>query len=116
TAAQMGRALSDFSAIADKSDVSFVYYTGHGFAIDGDDYIVPVDANLADAKSAEIEAIPVGRLISAAQQARRIAIIAFDACRNNPFLNLSVRGVHEAHQDDGQKIKLLGARGIAKLE
>mgnify|MGYP000327261569 CR=1 FL=1 len=38
-----------YGATAADSDVSLLFYAGHGFQVDGRNYLVPVDANLTSA-------------------------------------------------------------------
>ena len=66
--------------------VALVYYSGHGLAVDGVNYLLPVDAKLESRSALRTEAVSVdwllGDIVSAPD---RVSIIVFDACRNNPF-------------------------------
>lgn len=79
------RAIRKFEAIADQADIAVVYYAGHGLEIGGINYLIPVDARLASDRDAEDEAIPLERLVSSADGARRLRLVILDACRDNPF-------------------------------
>src|SRR5262245_30806893 len=80
------RAIRRFEATADQADIAVVYYAGHGLEIGGVNYMIPVDARLASDRDAEDEAIPLERLVSSADGARRLRLIILDACRDNPFV------------------------------
>ncbi len=80
------RSIRRFEAIADQADIAVVYYAGHGLEISGTNYLIPVDARLATDRDAEDEAIPLERLVSSADGARRLRLIILDACRDNPFV------------------------------
>ena len=80
------RAIRKFEAIADQADIAVVYYAGHGLEISGVNYLIPVDARLASDRDAEDEAIPLERLVSSADGAKRLRLIVLDACRDNPFV------------------------------
>ncbi|MFT4119632.1 caspase family protein [Bradyrhizobium sp.] len=80
------RAIRKFETMADQSDIAIVYYAGHGLEIGGINYLIPVDARLASDRDAEDEAIPLERLVSSADGARRLRLIILDACRDNPFV------------------------------
>ena len=71
---------------ADQADIAVVYYAGHGLEIGGINYLIPTDARLASDRDAEDEAIPLERLVSSADGARRLRLIILDACRDNPFV------------------------------
>jgi hypothetical protein len=81
------RAIRRFETVADQSDIAVVYYAGHGLEIGGINYLIPVDARLASDRDADDEAIPLERLVSSADGARRLRLIILDACRDNPFVN-----------------------------
>jgi hypothetical protein len=80
------RAIRKFEAAADQADIALVYYAGHGLEIGGTNYLIPVDARLASDRDADDEAIPLERLVSSADGAKRLRLIILDACRDNPFV------------------------------
>ncbi len=80
------RAIRKFEASADQADVAVIYYAGHGIEIGGTNYLIPVDARLASDRDAEDEAVPLERLVSSAEGAKRLRLIILDACRDNPFV------------------------------
>jgi hypothetical protein len=80
------RAIRKFEAMADHADIAVVYYAGHGLEIGGTNYLIPVDARLASDRDADDEAIPLERLVSSADGARRLRLVILDACRDNPFV------------------------------
>jgi hypothetical protein len=81
------RAIRKFEAAADQADIAVVYYAGHGLEIGGTNYLIPVDARLASDRDADDEAIPLERLVSSADGAKRLRLIILDACRDNPFIS-----------------------------
>ncbi len=81
------RAMRKFEAAADQAEMAVVYYAGHGLEIATTNYMIPVDARLASDRDAEDEAIPLERLVSAADGASRLRLVILDACRDNPFNN-----------------------------
>jgi hypothetical protein len=80
------RAIRKFENIADQADIAVVYYAGHGLEIGGNNYLIPVDARLASDRDADDEAIPLERLVSSADGAKRLRLVILDACRDNPFV------------------------------
>lgn len=80
------RAIRKFEATADQADIAVVYYAGHGLEIGGTNYLIPVDARLASDRDADDEAIPLERLVSSADGAKRLRLVILDACRDNPFV------------------------------
>jgi tetratricopeptide (TPR) repeat protein len=77
--------LRAFASDAEKADWAVIYYAGHGFEIGGVNYLVPVDAKLAEDKDAEKEAVALEQMIAAVGGARKLRLVMLDACRDNPF-------------------------------
>jgi uncharacterized caspase-like protein len=87
--ADMRRAIKDFAAkvSAKGSDtVALVYYAGHGVQVDGENFLVPVDAKIASEGDIAKEAVRLADVMSAlAAVPSKMRIVILDACRNNPF-------------------------------
>jgi hypothetical protein len=91
TADNLGRsdfiaAMNKLSDTAAKADWAVIYFAGHGLQVDGVNYLVPVDAKLAEDRDVRDEAIPLDRAIETVSGARKLGLVIVDACRNNPFL------------------------------
>lgn len=95
-----------FATEADGADWATVYFAGHGIEMNGANYIIPVDARLASDRDVEFEAVPLDRLMSAVDGARRLRLVMLDACRNNPFIAQMRRSVAQ---------RSIG-RGLAQVE
>lgn len=86
----MRRALAAFGDRAARADVAVVYFAGHGLEIDRQNYLLPVDARLADALDVAFEGVPLDLVRRAAQPAARLSLVIVDACRTNPFVESMV--------------------------
>jgi tetratricopeptide (TPR) repeat protein len=84
--AAMRKALGEFEDKAAGADWAFVYYAGHGVELNGRNWLIPVDAELARATDTPDEAIPLERVLDRLTVARKLRIVVLDACRNNPFV------------------------------
>lgn len=79
-------AVRDFAGkLADKGkdSVALIYFAGHGIQVDGENYLIPVDAKITQAEDVPLEAVrlaDVMNLMSAVPSKTRIVIL--DACRN----------------------------------
>lgn len=89
----MRRSLRDFSTEAAKADWAVVYYAGHGIELGGTNYLIPVDARLANERDAVFEALPLEQVLASIDGARKLRLIILDACRDNPFLRSMTRTV-----------------------
>ena len=85
----MLKVVEDFtSKIADRGPnaVAMIYYAGHGVQLEGENYLLPVDAQiskLADLEGNSVRLVDLmGTLETIPSRAR---IVVLDSCRNNPF-------------------------------
>ena len=85
------RAIRQFEDAAAEADIAVVFYAGHGIEIGGVNYMLPVDARLANTRDAHDEAITLDRLLEAVEGAKRLSLIILDACRENPFVQTMKR-------------------------
>lgn len=68
------------------SDVGLVYYAGHGMQVSGENYLIPLNANVVTSTDVLYEAVPAGKIVAKMGNAgSKVNIVIFDACRNNPF-------------------------------
>lgn len=78
-------AIADFIADAEDADVALVYYSGHGIEVAGENYLIPIDTDLATPESAGGALVPVAPLLDALARAVPVTIVLLDACRSDPF-------------------------------
>ena len=66
--------------------VGLFYFSGHGIEVDGQNYLIPIDAKIDEKSDAEFEAISLNKITKKMQNAKnRLNIVILDACRNDPF-------------------------------
>src|SRR5580704_14174735 len=86
TRAGFTHAMDAFSAKLQRDDVALFYYSGHGLAVDGVNYLLPVDFSAqseADVPFSAYPALQVQRKLE--ERGTKLSIIILDACRDNPF-------------------------------
>lgn len=84
-ARRLKRDLEGFAGDAEGADVAVVYYSGHGIEAGGENFLVPVDADLSALDDAGEKLVPVGSLIEELKASVPVTIVLLDACRSNPF-------------------------------
>ncbi|HEX4891957.1 MAG TPA: caspase family protein [Hyphomicrobiaceae bacterium] len=86
-AATFRRAIVTFGrTLRTTEGVGLFYYAGHGVQIDGENYLIPVAADIQQARDAIAEGISLGEVLRTMDSAaNRINIVVLDACRNNPY-------------------------------
>lgn len=86
TRTQMRDAVREFGDEIKKGGVGVFFYAGHGVQIDGENYLVPVDARVERKHEIEDECLKVSSVLRAMEEANnKLNIIILDACRDNPF-------------------------------
>ena len=106
SAQDMRRALRDFGAKARNADIAVIYYAGHGIEVDGNNYLVPIDAQLENDTDVYDETVGLDRVLVAIEPAKRLRLVILDACRDNPFS----RGMKRTMASRAV------SRGLAKVE
>ena len=82
----MKKAMDDFGEKLADYTVGLFYYAGHGMQVDGNNYLIPIDANLKVEQDVEYDCINSGRLLGKMEAAGTTTnIVILDACRDNPF-------------------------------
>ena len=82
---EMRRQMIAFGRDAEDSDVALVFYAGHGMEIAGENWLIPIDAELRSDTDAEGEAIGLKSVMLQVSKASKLGLVILDACRNNPF-------------------------------
>ena len=83
--AQMNKALIDFAAAAARADTAIVFYAGHGIEAGGQNWLIPVDAEIASDADASKRAISLHQVQGLVEKTNGLGLIILDACRDNPF-------------------------------
>ena len=78
-------ALGEFSEKALNSDLAVVFYAGHGIEMNGQNYLIPVDAKMKSESTAQFEAVQLEQVLGAVRTAGKLGLVMIDACRNDPF-------------------------------
>jgi cell division septation protein DedD len=82
----MRAAVREFEDRLGHGGVGLFFYAGHGLQIDGENYLVPIDADVKRKYDVNDQCLKVSYILGAMEEAQnRLNIIILDACRNNPF-------------------------------
>ena len=84
---QMTEAIFEFGdRLRKRGGVGFFYYAGHGMEVDGENYLIPVGADIPSERYVKLRGVPMGEVTTGLAAARnKMNIVVLDACRNNPF-------------------------------
>ena len=93
TKLEMRNAVRAFTAKISKGGVGLFYYSGHGVQLDGDNYLVPIDANYEYKEEVPDMCVSVSSILKYMETTNnRLNIMILDACRNSPFKSFSRSG------------------------
>ncbi len=107
--AGMERAIRDFAgALAAAPDVGVFFYAGHGLQVSGQNYLVPIDAQLTGASALDFELVRLDFVHRIMEREARTNILFIDACRNNPLARNLARAMGTRSAEVG--------RGLAPIE
>jgi uncharacterized caspase-like protein len=83
---KMTEKLLEFGHKAEGADIAVFYYAGHGIAMGGANYLLPVDADLKSEADVKLGAtINVDVTLDQTMQDAKVKLVFLDACRDNPF-------------------------------
>jgi len=83
---KMTEKLLDFGKKAQDADVALFFYAGHGIAINGTNYLLPVDADIKSEMDVKLgAAINIDLTLDQTMSDAKVKLVFLDACRDNPF-------------------------------
>lgn len=83
---EMKAAIRTFGERINSGAVGLFYFAGHGVQVNGENFLIPVNAVITKEQEIEYESVNVGLVIAQMENAKNIMnIVILDACRNNPF-------------------------------
>jgi hypothetical protein len=106
--AAMDRTIRQFARALDGAHVGLFFYAGHGLQVEGQNYLVPIDAKLEHPSGLDFEMVRVDIIHKTMERATRTNLIFLDACRDNPLARNLARSM-------GTRSAAIG-KGLAAVE
>jgi uncharacterized caspase-like protein len=106
--AAFDRKVRDFANALDGATVGLFFYAGHGLAVEGQNYLVPVDAQLSTAVALEFEMVRVDTVHRVMERQAKTNVLFLDACRDNPLSRNLARSMGTRSTEIG--------KGLAPIE
>jgi formylglycine-generating enzyme required for sulfatase activity len=86
TQAQMRQRIREFGQKLRGGGVGVFYYAGHGVQLNGKNYLIPVEIDVASEADLEDAAVDIQYMLNQLRDSDNgLNIVILDACRNNPF-------------------------------
>ncbi len=84
-AEELAEELAEFAEEAASADVAVIYYSGHGIEAGGENYLIPIDADVSTPQRAGEKLVPLTNLLDRLRATVPVTIFLLDACRTNSF-------------------------------
>jgi uncharacterized caspase-like protein len=91
--AAFDRTVRDFAAAVEGASVGMFFYAGHGLQVAGQNYLVPVDAQLLTSTALDFELMKVEVIQRVMELSTKTNVLFLDACRDNPLGRNLARGL-----------------------
>jgi Caspase domain/Bacterial SH3 domain len=83
---EMEDAVNAFNQRLREGGMGLFYYAGHGVQVEGENYLIPINARIARQADVRYQALPMGRIMGAMEDANNgLNLLILDACRDTPF-------------------------------
>jgi formylglycine-generating enzyme required for sulfatase activity len=108
TKAAFDAKVREFAAALEGASVGVFFYAGHGLQVAGQNYLVPVDAQLSAAVALDFEMMKVEIIHRAMERLTKTNVLFLDACRDNPLARNLAQNLGTRSADVG--------KGLAQIE
>ncbi|TWT96366.1 caspase family protein [Neorhodopirellula pilleata] len=86
TQQQMDQEIAGFCHRVPKNGLALFFFAGHGLQINGENYLVPIDAKLHDETAVKYKTVSQNYVVdSLYSSASNMNVVVLDCCRDNPF-------------------------------
>ncbi|EBA14679.1 hypothetical protein RSK20926_01592, partial [Roseobacter sp. SK209-2-6] len=112
---EMTQILDDFAFHSEVAELALIYFAGHGIEVQGENFLIPVDANVTSNRDVQRQSASLKQLLAAVDRARKMRIVILDSCRDNPLgdsIALSSTSTQSSPQEDTRG----GGGGMAAVD
>ncbi|MCE7030311.1 caspase family protein [Jiella avicenniae] len=107
---QMDQKIHAFAKQVRGADIGMFFYAGHGMQVNGENYLVPVDAVFEDPSDLEFRAVSMDAVTQQMKYDVAVRVVVLDACRDNPLSRSLARSLSAVTRS--AKV----ADGLAKID
>lgn len=106
--------VDEFAFRTETADLALIYYAGHGVEVQGENFLIPVDAQVASNQDIQRQGVSLKQLLASVENARRMRIVILDSCRDNPFGDLLGSEALEQTAQAVEQTRSIGSQGLAE--
>lgn len=85
TGDRLRETIDDFAFRSETADLALIYFAGHGVEVQGENFLIPVDAQVTSNSDIQRQSVSLKDFLGAVDLARKMRIVILDSCRDNPF-------------------------------
>jgi hypothetical protein len=113
TGDRMDATLLDYARRIEGADAALLYFAGHGIQVKGQNYLIPVDADIREEFQLKRRAFALNDLLDlmVSNARARSGLVFLDACRDDPFSRSLRSGTIGA-----ERSRYLARSGLAKMQ
>ncbi|MBB95320.1 MAG: peptidase C14, caspase catalytic subunit p20 [Rhodobacteraceae bacterium] len=82
---ELRQQLDDFAFRSETADLALIYFAGHGVEVAGENFMIPVDADVQSNLDVQRQSVSLKQMLAAVDKARKMRIVILDSCRDNPL-------------------------------
>lgn len=82
---ELHQQLDEFAFRSEVADLALIYFSGHGVEVQGENFLIPVDAQVTSNRDVQRQSISLKQLLASVEHARKMRIVILDSCRDNPL-------------------------------
>ena len=108
----------DLRGLLKRADVGLFFYAGHGLQINGENFMVPVDASFENVQDLSGELVSMSKFLAKMEKYTKTNLIFLDACRNNPLADViqsQVAAGRSMKIDKKAQVESVG-QGLAEMQ
>jgi hypothetical protein len=114
--AELTDTLADFAFRAETADLALIYFAGHGVEVQGQNFLIPVDADVKTNLEVQAASFSLADFEAAVGQARKMGIVLLDSCRDNPFADNIALAETASEGRTGNARSASGSAGLAPAD
>lgn len=113
TGNQLRQLMDDFAFRSETADLALIYFAGHGVEVQGENFLIPVDARIHSNLDVQRQSISLKQLLASVEHARKMRIVILDSCRDNPLGDTISLAQSSPAPSDSTEQATRGGRGLA---
>lgn len=110
TVDQMDTTIADFAGRIANAETALFFYAGHGLQVDGENYLVPINAQLDNVGQLRRQTITLRDQLMLISDKAQVSVFLLDCCRDNPFTRSLRRSSSETYRS------VAPSRGMASVD